>query len=185
MKKILNLQLAQKELRNFWAKVNKTDGCWIWNANRYLNGYGMFGVGGKPVSAHRVSWMIHFGEIPDDGSYHGICVCHKCDNRLCVNPAHLFLGTAADNVKDRDLKGRHICATKGRPELCRRGADHPNAKLTDCDVEEITRLYKPGSRKGFSSVSLGRRFGVDSSTVLRIVNGQTYQSLKQSSHERN
>jgi hypothetical protein len=88
----------------FWAKVQKTAGCWLWTASRTggNGGYGKFTVKQQLVYAHRQSWVIHNGEIPG-----GMMVLHSCDNPLCVNPAHLFLGTAYDNRMDCIRKGRH------------------------------------------------------------------------------
>ena len=88
----------------FWNKVDKSGVCWLWTAStRY--GYGRLKVGARRIQAHRVSWELHHGPIPE-----GLCVLHNCpggDNPTCVNPAHLWLGTNQDNAADRDAKGRH------------------------------------------------------------------------------
>jgi hypothetical protein len=89
--------------RAFWSKVALGDDreCWEWTRKK-ARGYGRFDVRGWPVYAHRIAWVIAFGVIPD-----GLYVCHSCDNPPCVNPAHLFLGTAKDNMQDKVRKGRH------------------------------------------------------------------------------
>jgi hypothetical protein len=94
----MKLSLADR----FWAKVEKTEGCWLWNASLGSTGYGQINSGGrgKPLKAHRVSWELHYGQTQ-------LQVLHRCDNTRCVNPSHLFLGTQSDNMKDMASKKRN------------------------------------------------------------------------------
>lgn len=114
----------------FWARVQPTTGCWLWLGAIGTWGYGVLSPGGSlPVrSAHRVSWEIHNGPIPD-----GLFVCHHCDVRHCVRPDHLFLGTAKDNVADMIAKGRR----GDIPSPSKRGEEHYAARLSDVAVAEI------------------------------------------------
>lgn len=86
----------------FWTKVNVQDGCWLWTASRSSKGYGMFWFEGQTVSAHRFSYELYNGSIPE-----GMVVRHKCDNPPCVNPDHLELGTQAANERDKIVRGRY------------------------------------------------------------------------------
>ena len=133
----------------FWAKVDKTDssGCWIWTASRWKSGYGRIGVNGHLEGAHRVAWELTRGPIPA-----GLNVCHSCDNRPCVNPAHLFLGTQSDNIRDSIEKERWYMPI---------GEKNGRAKLTYTQVEEIRSSALPFAK-------LAVKYGVSRWTIWNI-----------------
>lgn len=101
----------------FWSKVCQSDACWEWTRSTNHAGYGQISGQGTVLLAHRLSWELHFGKIPS-----GQCVLHKCDNRLCVRPDHLFLGTRPENTQDMMSKGRLNPWQKNKV-TCKRG--HP------------------------------------------------------------
>lgn len=156
----------------FWAKLNKNgpphpdydEPCWVW-------GSGCYGVlvvgrcGKKKVYAHRYSWEIHNGEIPD-----GLCVLHGCDNPGCCNPSHLFLGTRKDNNEDRHAKGR---------SGDHRGSLNGRVKLTEKDVRQIKRLYPSVKGQGKGGYRyLARRFGVSPAAIRFIIIGRNWSHVE-------
>lgn len=151
----------------FFKKVNKTDTCWLWTAANRAGGYGCIKVNSKTVDAHRVSWQIHNGEIPE-----GMLVCHKCDVRLCVKPGHLFLGTARDNAIDAIKKGRLFDLKNSIPS---HGEHHKDSKLTQKQVAEILIKHIPFQ---YSTRKLAREYKVNQSTIMAILKRRTWKHVK-------
>ncbi len=139
------IENAQSRFDKKWMPVSES-GCWLWLAATYEKGYGAFALDGKKtIQAHRASWEIYRGEIPK-----GMCVLHKCDTPMCVNPDHLFLGDHQDNMDDMRRKGRGPVAEK-----------HGRKKLTQAQVDEI-RVADGTARK------IAERYGVCRATIIRI-----------------
>lgn len=157
-KEVLTARQEYSGKIRFWAKVNKTAGCWIFKGGKYHR-YAMLWWKSKKEYAHRVSWIIHFGPIPPN-----LCVLHTCDNPLCVNPAHLWLGTDKDNSDDKIAKGRFRCADH-------RGSSNPNAKLTEGLVLEILSAR----RKGKTRAELRRMF--PRLPLEDVIYGKTWRHL--------
>lgn len=126
--------------------------CWVWFGAKNQWGYGQFRIGNKMIQAHRVSYTLYVGEIPD-----GIFVCHTCDNRACVNPNHLFLGTPKDNMVDMINKGRKRWLS---------GEQAPQSKLSSEDVVKIRQLYSTGN---YYQKDLAKMFGVRQQQISRII----------------
>ena len=154
------MQFNQEKITNFWKRVNKTDACWIWNGYCLSNGYGRLSFAGKLQLAHRVSWLISRGDIPKGKGFHGTCVLHKCDNRKCVRPSHLFLGTQRDNICDAVSKGRWNDVS---------GESNPKAKLTLAAVRRIREML---GRKTYKE--LGQMFCVNPSQIACIKLNKTW-----------
>ena len=132
-------------------------GCWEWRSVG-VNGYGSAFRNGKHIYAHRFSYLIFVGEVPEK-----FFVCHSCDNRRCINPGHLFLGKAAENARDMVLKSRSA-----------KGEDHSQAVLTNEKVLKIKSLL---SQK-FSQSVVARKFGVSRSCIAHIAQGNRWGWLR-------
>jgi hypothetical protein len=160
----------------FEEKVRKAtpDGCWIWQGSIIpICGYGCLRVclpDGRRVTqyAHRIAWELENGQIGD-----GLFVLHHCDVRACVNPAHLFLGTARDNTQDMIAKGRG--SSQLRPDRLIRGSAHPNAKVTESAVRDIRARAKAG---GESFNAIGRSHGITGEMVGLIVKRRWWRHVE-------
>lgn len=147
----------------FDEKVDKSSPCWEWcSAKNY--GYGVFWLNGGNVYAHRLSYERYIGPVP-----RGMFVCHKCDNAACVNPDHLFLGTALDNMRDKINKGRAIYPGAKHQT---RGADHPHAKLGELSVQRIRIV---GNALSLSRIATIHR--VSKQTIHAILRRHTWTAL--------
>ena len=140
-----------------YVRIEAESGCWLWTGYRKNNGYGAIRVGKRLLLAHRVSYELFRGQIPS-----GLLVCHVCDVRLCVNPAHLFLGTPGDNIRDAVRKGKFIY---------RRGELIARHKLTWKKAESIRAKYETGF---WTHRDLAQYYGVDHSTICRLLNYKTW-----------
>lgn len=145
-------------LARFWAKVEKSDGCWLWRGARTGKGYGNVKRNGRWYGAHKYAYELEHGPVPD-----GMELCHHCDTPACVRPSHLFVGTHIDNVRDMMAKGRHS-----------HGERTPAAKLSEADVLDIRRLY---ATREMRSGEIAARYGVHYQHVWMIVTGRLWAHL--------
>lgn len=143
---------------NFWSYVTKTATCWVWRGCRNKDGYGRIRWQGRTQSAHRISWMITHGRKLIDGEQ----VLHHCDNPPCVNPNHLWVGTISQNMLDAFKKARKH----------NNGEWNPHATLTALQTQQIRAQFQTGL---FKRASLARQYGVNWSTIDRIIKGVAWR----------
>lgn len=152
------MSLKDKILENI--KINDDTGCWEWQRSKDTKGYGLTGWEGKLEKAHRMAYQAFVSKIPK-----GMCVLHKCDNRCCCNPKHLFLGTNKDNVDDRVRKGR---------SAKRHGENNPSVKLTAAEVAFL-KDFLP--LRAIPQKRVAEIFGVSNSAINKILLGQTWKHI--------
>ena len=168
-----------KELHRFFSKVDKSsspNGCWLWTACTDENGYGKFTFRRRVVKASRLAWSIQIGPIPE-----GLHLLHNCpggDNPACINPAHLRIGTAADNSADAVAKGQTPAGerhkSKTHPETVLRGVDHPLAKLDESMVREIRNRIALGEVQ----TSIAAAYGISRTAVSAIATRRTWPQVQ-------
>lgn len=153
------MEIQQKYIDRFWRKVRigAPDECWEWQRGQSSCGYGKYHAAGMGFGAHRFAYLVTRGGIPE-----GMNVNHSCDNRLCVNPAHLWVGSQAENMADMDAKGRHPMLEENNPRI----------KLTAEQVREIRESFTTG---GITQADLSLKYGVSRPCISQIV---TYSRWK-------
>ncbi len=173
--------ITEKDKQKFWARVDKngptqphmTTACWLWEGDKTRKNtktssyYGLMRINGKRIRAHRVSYIIHNGPVPNS-----LQCMHLCDNSICQNPEHLRLGTNQDNHGDMMEKGRNSYLV---------GAESPTAKLTESQVQDIRLKYL----KGFGFRRLARQFNVGRTTIRHIIIGISWKELSISNETAN
>ena len=159
------MEIEKKDEERFWKKVDKKENeeCWEWRAGKRA-GYGAFKMNGKVQSSHRVVYSMEKGEIPGEK-----LVLHKCDNRKCVNPSHLYLGDYSRNIQDR------LERTEWKPgDSLPKGENHPNTKLTEEEVIEIREKY---SNKNITQKELAKDYPVARKQITKIVNERCWKNI--------
>lgn len=159
LRKRIDVTVDRSAVARFWNRVERGDGCWRWTGSDRGNGYGCLKVNGQVVSAHVVSWLMHYHEIPD-----GCVIAHKCDNRNCVNPDHLEAISASQNNRDANERlGRKYA----------KGAEVHSAVLSDEIIREIRSLMS----EGLGYVRIARRLGLSKWTVKKVTAGKTWRHV--------
>jgi hypothetical protein len=149
----------EKRKMQFLKKIKVIKTCWEWQGFINKLGYGTTSLRSKFILAHRLAWILFKEEIPKE-----IHVCHTCDNPLCVNPDHLFLGTHQDNMNDMFMKNRKS----------HKGENHPRSKLCEKDINEIFKLRK----NGWTQTKIAELFGVYQTVISRILNKKLWSHIK-------
>ena len=171
-------QFTPKALARFWAKVDKNGPapahrptlgpCWMWTASCDGSGYPQVSRLGHLLGAHRVSYELTFGSIPD-----GLLVLHQCDTPRCVRPDQLFVGTHVDNMRDMVNKGRSVWSTR-HVDKFPRGSKHWNARLTEVQVREIRTLASQGETH---LATLAARYGVSTKAIWSVITRRHWKRI--------
>jgi hypothetical protein len=157
---------SKQTAESFWARIKKTESCWEWQGAVNSTGYGSVGWHGKTYSAHRIAaylaGMLTDMRAPNSTDRPNTYVLHKCDNRKCCNPNHLFLGSYRDNMLDAYKKNR---------KSQQKGEKHTNAKLTNQQAIEIRKRYSTGEKQ----IPLAKEYKISQHAVSLIIRNETYK----------
>lgn len=153
------IKLHQERIDEFWSRTRLDGDCLLWTAGKTGHGYGVFFADGKNRSAHRISYELTHGEVPD-----GLILRHTCDRPACVNPNHLITGTHLDNTRDKMERGRH------RTPI---GVDHCRAKIDETAVLHIRQLRA----SGYTYKEIGDGYGISKTAVAMIATGETWKHI--------
>lgn len=145
-----------------WSRLEPdlNSGCWLWNGPVWANGYGVIGRGGRDggtFGAHRAAWEVTNGPIPP-----GMNVCHRCDTPPCINPAHLFLGTTADNIADKTAKGR---------------TPHGERQYSAYLTEDLVREMRAAHGRGHSTAAIARVVGMNYGNISAVLRNKSWRHL--------
>lgn len=143
----------------FYSKIKKTPTCWLWLGFKKETGYGRININGKNYGAHRISYILHKGRISKN-----LEVCHTCDNRSCVNPKHLFLGTHQENMADMTAKGRTL-----------KGEKNGRCRLKKIQIKEILKKIK---QKKYTNTEIAKQYSISNSHVSAIKSGKRWRHLQ-------
>lgn len=169
-----NWKITSEVLNRFWSRVDIKDSseCWNWLRLKDKDGYGRICIDSTDVRAHRLSYIIHYGEIPK-----GLLICHKCNNPSCCNPCHLYAGTPKENMQDCKNSGRLKSYENIRKyQQTHFGEKHPRAKLTENQVLKIKKLLSKGIKQGI----LAEKFNISRQTISNINVGNGWRHLNDS-----
>lgn len=153
----------------FWEQLNHLpNGCWEWKKGKDYDGYGLTSFERKIIKAHRLAYLLKYGEIPQ-----GMQVLHKCDNPPCCNPEHLMLGTTKDNMRDAHQKGRLAGRGRNFGMTKRRGELHPTATITNEQAKEIRARFLAGEKVA----DIGRAMGIGYHIAYSVAHGLSFQYI--------
>lgn len=152
-----------KEVRE--KSEENQNGCWVWMGSKNKQGYGSMRIGRETILAHRASWEMHNGPIPEGYGYHGTVVMHKCDNPSCINPNHLMIGTQSDNMKDMSKKGRNVKGKDAR-------------QISVLNNQQVSEIKSMLQNTNTSIRSIAKIYNVSHNTIWLIKQGRLWRYVE-------